>query len=104
MAELKKKGRFQGGKGKGKGKFAGKGKGKKPAKGRVFFKKKFCKFCAEKVDQVDYKDVLKLKRYITEKGKILPNRITGNCAGHQRIVAEAIKKARYIALLPYVNE
>ncbi len=104
MAELKKRGRFQGGKGKGKGKFAGKGKGKRPAKGRMFFKKKFCKFCADKVDQVDYKDILKLKRFITEKGKILPNRITGNCAGHQRIVAEAIKKARYIALLPYVSE
>ena len=104
MAELKKRGRFQGGKGKGKGKFAGKGKGKRPAKGRMIFKKKFCKFCADKVDQVDYKDILKLKRFITEKGKILPNRITGNCAGHQRIVAEAIKKARYIALLPYVSE
>lgn len=106
MADLKKRGKFQGGKGKGKGKgkFAGKGKGKRPSKGRVFFKKKFCKFCADKVDQVDYKDVLKLKRFITEKGKILPSRITGNCAGHQRIVAEAIKKARYIALLPYVTE
>ena len=58
----------------------------------------------DKVDTIDYKDILKLKRFVTEKGKILPNRITGNCAKHQRRVAVAIKRARYVALLPYVGE
>ena len=87
----KQKGRFQKGK-------------KKGPKRKLFFKKKFCKFCADKVDSIDYKDVMKLKRFITEKGKILPNRITGNCARHQRVVARAIKQARYVALLPYVGE
>ena len=53
---------------------------------------------------MDYKDVNKLKRFITEQGKILPNRVTGNCASHQRAVAAAIKRARYVALLPYVGE
>ena len=53
---------------------------------------------------VDYKDIARLKRFTTEKGKILPNRITGNCAKHQRGIAEAVKKARFIALLPYVAE
>ncbi|MBU4312339.1 MAG: 30S ribosomal protein S18 [Candidatus Omnitrophica bacterium] len=77
---------------------------KKGAKKRVFFRKKFCKFCVDKVDTIDYKDILKLKRFVTEKGKILPNRITGNCAKHQRRVAVAIKRARYVALLPYVGE
>ena len=77
---------------------------KKSPKRKIFFRKKFCKFCKDKIDQIDYKDTLKLKRFVTEKGKMLPNRITGNCAGHQRMVAEAIKRARYIALLPYVGE
>ncbi|MBU1888236.1 MAG: 30S ribosomal protein S18 [Candidatus Omnitrophica bacterium] len=69
-----------------------------------FFKKKFCKFCADKIDTADYKDVIKLKRFVTEQGKILPNRITGNCASHQRVVAAAIKRARHVALLPFVGE
>ncbi|MBU1006354.1 MAG: 30S ribosomal protein S18 [Candidatus Omnitrophica bacterium] len=99
MIEAKKRGKFQ-----SKSKNLRGGKGKRPSKNRVFFKKKFCKFCADKIDEMDYKDVLKLKKFITEQGKILPNRISGNCAGHQRMVAEAIKKARYIALLPYVAE
>ncbi|MFH1479515.1 MAG: 30S ribosomal protein S18 [Candidatus Omnitrophota bacterium] len=70
----------------------------------MIFIKKSCKFCDDKVDHVDYKDVMKLRRFITEKGKILPSRITGNCAKHQRRVAEAIKIARFIALIPYVGE
>ncbi len=77
---------------------------KKGARKKVFFRKRFCRFCVDKVDTIDYKDILKLKRFITEKGKILPNHITGNCARHQRSVAAAIKRARYVALLPYVGE
>lgn len=69
-----------------------------------FFKKKYCRFCVDKVDKIDYKDVARLKKIITEKGKILPSRISGNCASHQRQVAMAIKRARFIALLPYVAE
>jgi len=78
-------------------------KKKLPPKKR-FFKKKVCKFCVEKVDNVDYKDIGRLKRFVTEQGKMLPSRISGNCAKHQRRVAEAIKKARFIAILPYVGE
>ncbi len=64
-------------------------------------KKKVCNFCADKATSIDYKDVYKLKKYVTERGKILPRRITGNCAKHQRQLVEAIQRARYIALLPY---
>ncbi|WP_066506798.1 30S ribosomal protein S18 [Abyssisolibacter fermentans] len=67
-------------------------------------KKKVCNFCVDKVDNVDYKDINKLKKYITERGKILPRRITGTCAKHQRQVTKAIKRARIIALLPYTAE
>ena len=67
-------------------------------------KKKVCTFCVEKIDAIDYKDVQKLKRFITEKGKILPRRMSGVCAKHQRILAQAIKRAREMALLPYVAE
>jgi small subunit ribosomal protein S18 len=80
------------------------GKAKRAPKDKMFFRKKFCRFCAEKIDQIDYKDVARLKKFTTEKGKILPARITGNCATHQRIIAEAINRARHIALLPYVGE
>ena len=94
MAELKRRGKFQG---RNKKKNL-KGKSRGP------FRKKFCKFCADKIDDIDYKDVARLRKFITEKGKILPARITGNCARHQRRVAAAIERARYIALLPYVGE
>lgn len=67
-------------------------------------KKKVCAFCVEKVDEIDYKDVAKLKRFITEKGKIVPRRASGNCAHHQRQLSVAIKRARAMALLPYVGE
>lgn len=87
---------------KKKGKFQKKTK-KKTSRKRIFIKK-VCRFCSDKVDSADYKDISKLKRFVTEKGKILPNRITGNCAKHQRIVAVAIKRARYVALLPYAAE
>ena len=72
-------------------------------KGKVFFKKKVCKFCIQKL-KIDYKDADTLRRFITERGKIHPRRITGTCARHQRALALAIKRARIIALLPFVAE
>ena len=67
-------------------------------------KKKVCIFCVDKVDSIDYKDTGKLRRYISERGKIVPRRISGNCAKHQRQLTTAIKRARIIALLPFVAE
>ena len=67
-------------------------------------RKKVCSFCVDKVELIDYKDAGKLCRYITERGKILPRRISGNCAKHQRQVTVAIKRARNIALLPFTAE
>ncbi|MGI6072510.1 MAG: 30S ribosomal protein S18 [Lachnospiraceae bacterium] len=64
-------------------------------------KRKTCAFCGENVPPADYKDVNTLKKYISERGKILPRRITGTCAKHQRAVTTAVKRARHIALLPY---
>ena len=69
-----------------------------------FFRKKVCKFCVEKMDALDYKDVSRLQKFITEKGKILPSRISGTCARHQRRLSQAIKFARSIALLPFTAE
>ena len=65
-------------------------------------KRKFCSFCSEKVEDIDYKDPSKLRRYISGRGKIEPRHRTGTCAKHQRALAVAIKKARHLALLPYV--
>ena len=62
---------------------------------------KFCYYCVEKQEKVDYKDAEKLRKYTSERGKIIPRRVTGNCAKHQRLLTEAIKRARYMALLPY---
>ncbi|KXG76402.1 MAG: small subunit ribosomal protein [Tepidanaerobacteraceae bacterium] len=67
-------------------------------------KKKVCSFCVDKIDYVDYKDVARLKKFITERAKILPRRITGNCARHQRQLTVAIKRARNMALLPFTTE
>ena len=67
-------------------------------------RRKVCSFCVDKVDHIDYKDVAKLRRFVTERGKILPRRISGNCAKHQRQVTVAIKRARNIALLPFTAE
>ncbi|MDR0403042.1 MAG: 30S ribosomal protein S18 [Treponema sp.] len=72
-------------------------------KGKVFFKKKVCRFCTQKL-KIDYKDADMLRKFITERGKILPRRITGTCAKHQRALALAIKRARIIAILPFVAE
>ena len=67
-------------------------------------KRKNCSLCADKVTSIDYKDAAKLKRYLTEAGKIIPRRITGNCAKHQRALTVAIKRARHVALMPYVQD
>lgn len=67
-------------------------------------KKKVCMFCVDKVEHIDYKDTAKLRRYVSERGKIVPRRISGNCAKHQRQLTVAIKRARQIALLPFVSE
>ncbi|MFV0503490.1 MAG: 30S ribosomal protein S18 [Lachnospirales bacterium] len=67
-------------------------------------RKRVCAFCADKSTTIDYKDVNKLRRYISERGKILPRRVSGNCAKHQRKMTTAIKRARHISLLPYVQD
>jgi small subunit ribosomal protein S18 len=67
-------------------------------------RKKVCTFCSEKITNIDYKEVAKLKKFISERGKILPRRISGNCAKHQRELTRAIKQARHIALLPYTSD
>jgi small subunit ribosomal protein S18 len=76
---------------------------KEPLKKRVF-KKKSCKFCLEKVGELTYMDHPKFQKFLTERGKIVPSRISGNCAKHQRQLARAVKRARSAALLPYVAE
>ena len=67
-------------------------------------RKKVCAFCQEKLDVIDYKDVNRLKKFITEGGKIIPRRMSGTCAAHQRLLATAIKRARITALLPFKGE
>ena len=67
-------------------------------------RRKPCKFCADRVSTVDYKDINRLQKFTSERGKILPSRVSGNCAAHQRQLARAIKRARQIALLPFVAE
>ncbi len=72
----------------------------RPRKGR----RKVCQFCADKVEHIDYKDVPRLRKFTTERGKIMPRRMSGVCAKHQRELAIAIKRARQVALLPYVSD
>lgn len=67
-------------------------------------KKKVCAFCAEKVTRIDYKDAAKLRKFVSERSKILPRRVTGTCAKHQRELTTAIKRARQIAILPYISD
>jgi small subunit ribosomal protein S18 len=67
-------------------------------------KRKSCTFCAEKLNDINYKDTMRLRKYISERGKILPRRISGNCAKHQRALTVAVKRARVIAFLPFVAE
>ncbi|MGR0482577.1 MAG: 30S ribosomal protein S18 [Candidatus Electronema sp. VV] len=72
-----------------------------PKSKKVFHRRKVCRFCAEKMQEVDYKDVKVLRNFVTERGKIVPKRIYGTCARHQRQLTEAVKRARQLALLPY---
>ena len=67
-------------------------------------RRKVCAFCVDKVECIDYKETAKLKRYLSERSKILPRRTTGTCAMHQRQLTDAIKRARHVALLPYVTD
>ncbi|MDR1209060.1 MAG: 30S ribosomal protein S18 [Clostridiales bacterium] len=67
-------------------------------------KKRVCAFCVEKIERVDYKDVPRLRKFISERGKILPRRVTGNCAKHQRKLTTSIKRSRHVALLPYTQD
>ncbi len=77
------------------------GEGEEGGRGRGFGRRKVCRFCADKALKVDYKDQQALKYFLTERGKIIPRRISGNCAKHQREIATAIKRARMLAILPY---
>ena len=67
-------------------------------------RRKVCSFCVDKVEHIDYKDAAKLRRFVSERSKILPRRTTGTCAAHQRQLTVAIKRARHVALLPYVSD
>ena len=67
-------------------------------------RRKVCSFCVDKIDTIEYKDVARLRRFMSERAKILPRRVTGTCAHHQRELTVAIKRARHIALLPYVSD
>ncbi len=76
---------------------------KKKSDAHIIPRKKFCRLCLDKTKAIDYKDLRRLEGFITERGKILPSRISGNCAKHQRRLAEAIKKARFISLITYTR-
>ena len=67
-------------------------------------RKKVCFFCVDRAENIDYKDVAKIRRYVSERGKIVPRRVTGTCAYHQRELTVAIKRARFLALIPYVSD
>jgi small subunit ribosomal protein S18 len=96
----------------GQGRSGGRGRGDKKTaadkeKGQrrpMFRRRKVCKFCADKIDDINYKDVKLIAPFVPERGKILPRRISGTCAMHQRKLQTAIKRARQIALVPYVTE
>ena len=94
-----------GGRGAGGDRAKGAGAGKDGGGKRYFFRRrKVCKFCADKIDYVDYKDVKLISQFVPERGKILPRRMFGTCAEHQRKLTLAIKRARNIALLPFASE
>jgi small subunit ribosomal protein S18 len=93
------------GRGRGRGGDKDKGKGDAPRRGGGFFRRRrVCKFCAEKIDYINYKDVRILAPFLPERGKIQPRRISGTCAMHQRKLQTAIKRARQLALIPYVTD
>lgn len=76
----------------------------RPMRGGRRGRRKICAFCAEKVEKIDYKDTIRLRKFLTERGKIMPRRMSGVCAKHQREMAVAIKRARIAALIPYVSD
>lgn len=92
--------------GGGRGKSSGQGgqQGKDGQRRPMFRRRKVCKFCADKIDDINYKDVKLIGPFVPERGKILPRRISGTCAMHQRKLQTAIKRARQIALIPYVTD
>ena len=94
----------RGGPGGGRGGAAGAKGGKEAGKRYFFRRRKVCKFCADKIDDINYKDVKLIGPFVPERGKILPRRISGTCAMHQRKLQTAIKRARQIALIPYVTD
>ena len=95
----------RGGRGRGaKGRGEDKGKGGEARRGGFFRRRRVCKFCAEKIDYINYKDVRLLTPFLPERGKIQPRRISGTCALHQRKLQTAIKRARQLALIPYVTD
>ncbi len=67
-------------------------------------RKKVCAFCVDRMDNIDYKDVARLRKYVSERSKIVPRRVTGTCAFHQRALTIAIKRARHVALMPYISD
>jgi small subunit ribosomal protein S18 len=81
----------------------GKTRGRRDGKGALFKRRKFCRFTVEKAEWIDYKDVDLLKDFVGENGKIIPARITGTKSGYQRMLTEAVKRARFLALLPYTD-
>jgi small subunit ribosomal protein S18 len=104
MSAFRKEGREGGGGGRG-GRSGGKaGAGGFAKKKYLFRRRKFCKFCDEKVEVIDYKDVRLLQSFTPERGKILPRRISGTCSMHQRRLMRAIMRARHVALLPYTTD
>jgi small subunit ribosomal protein S18 len=76
---------------------------KGPPRRRPMFRRKVCRFCADKTLKIDYKDIRTISQFVTERGKMTPSRITGNCARHQRILTTAVKRARTVALLPFTT-
>jgi len=76
----------------------------KPVKRRRFGRRKVCKFCVDKIVAVDYKDTKRLRTFVTERGKIIPRRISGSCARHQRQLTNSLKRVRTVALIPFVAE
>jgi small subunit ribosomal protein S18 len=99
MSEERGGGRGRGGKKDDKGKGEG-----RPRGGGFFRRRRVCKFCADKIDYINYKDVRLLSPFIPERGKIQPRRISGTCAKHQRALQTAIARARQLALIPYVTD
>ncbi len=94
----------RGGGGRGRGGQRGGAKQEAGQRRSLFRRRKVCKFCADKIDYIDYKDVRMLTPFVPERGKILPRRISGVCAAHQRKLQTAIKRARQLALVPYVTD